>query len=215
MRGAAGGIIPDLPGVTGAIVNLTVTEPTAPGFLTVYPGPCNPANRPNASTINYVPGLTIANLAAVAVGADGTVCVYSSAPTKFIVDVAGWLGPTGTGFKGITPQRLVDTRGGAAVHPILGRTGAGPLVVPMGTSSGVPANASGAVLNVTVVGPSSPGFLTVYPCSSPLPNASNVNFGAGDVRPNLVAVRIGAADNVCIQATAPADILVDLAGWFG
>ena len=117
------------------------------------------------------------------------------------MDVAGWLGPTGTGFKGITPQRLVDTRGGHRVHPILGRTGAGPLVVPMGTSPGVPADASGAVLNVTVVGPAAPGFLTVYPCSSPLPNASNVNFGAGDVRPNLVAVRIGPADNVCIQAT--------------
>lgn len=214
VRGAAGGAIPNQASVSGAIVNLTVTEPAGAGFLTLYPGPCNPANRPNASSINYVPGLTIANLIAATVGADGTVCVYSSAPAKFIVDVAGWLGPTGTGFKGVTPQRLVDTRGGAAVHPIVGRTGAGPLVVPMGTSSGVPANASGAVVNVTVVSPAGGGFLTAYPCSSPLPNASNVNFGPGDVRPNLVSVRIGAADNVCIQSTAPTDILVDLAGWF-
>ena len=84
----------------------------------------------------------------------------------------------------------------------------------MGATSGVPANATAAVLNVTVVGPSGGGYLTAYPCSSPLPNASNVNFVPGDVRPNLVTVRIGTADTVCIQSTASADILVDLGGWF-
>ena len=98
-------------------------------------------------------------------------CVFSSAPAKFIVDVAGWLGPTGTGFKGDQPRSGSSTPAAARPpHPeIIGRTGAGPLAVPMGPSSGVPANATGVVLNVTVVGPSAAGYLMAYPCGSPLP----------------------------------------------
>ena len=72
------GTIPAGTGVTGAILNLTVTEPGAGGFLTVYPGPCNPANRPLSSNLNYVKDQTVANLVVAALGADGSVCIYSN-----------------------------------------------------------------------------------------------------------------------------------------
>jgi hypothetical protein len=110
---------------------------------------------------------------------------------------------------------VVDTRNGAALQSgLVGRTGAAPLVVPMGPSSDVPAGASSVALNVTVVNPAAAGYLTAYPCSAPMPNASNVNFRPGEIRPNLAVVRIGSAGNVCIRSTAAADIVVDLVGWF-
>lgn len=216
IRGA-GGTIPAGTTVKGAVLNLTVTGPAAAGYLTVYPGPCNPATRPVASNLNYTAGQTIANLVVASVGADGSVCVFSSTAGQVIVDAAGWLGDTGAPMFGITPQRLVDTRtGGAALHnTIKGRIGPGsPLVVPAGVSSGVPADATAAMLNVTVVGPASAGYLTVYPCGTAVPNASNVNYAAFSVRPNLVAATIGAGDAVCLFAEQPTDVLVDLAGWF-
>ena len=38
---------------------------------------------------------------------DGTVCVFSSAPTDVVVDVFGWMRGA---FVGLTPTRLFDTR---------------------------------------------------------------------------------------------------------
>ena len=55
-------------GAVGFVFNLTVTEPTGTGFITAYP---YGAAVPNASNVNYTPGLTIANLAQVTPGPDG------------------------------------------------------------------------------------------------------------------------------------------------
>ena len=211
------GTIPAGTGVTGAILNLTVTEPGAGGFLTVYPGPCNPANRPLSSNLNYVRGQTVANLVVAALGADGSVCVFSNVSSQIVVDAAGWLSGTGTGMFGVTPQRLIDTRPGSpALHNVVkGRLAPFvPFVVPAGTSSGIPADATAAVLEVVAIGPTAPGYLTAYPCGTTPPLASNVNYAAGEVRPNLVAVRIGTNDSVCLISQQAVDVVVDLGGWF-
>ena len=211
------GTIPAGTGVTGAILNLTVTEPGAGGFLTVYPGPCNPANRPLSSNLNYVRGQTVANLVVAALGADGSVCVFSNVSSQIVVDAAGWLAGSGTGMFGVTPQRLIDTRPGSpALHNVVkGRLAPFvPFVVPAGTSSGIPADATAAVLEVVAIGPTSPGYLTAYPCGTTPPLASNVNYAAGEVRPNLVAVRIGTNDSVCLISQQAVDVVVDLGGWF-
>ena len=71
-------------------VNVTVTQPTAPGFVTIYPvGVALPAT----STINYGAGQTRANNAIVQVGAGGAIaaaCGQSSGTTHFIIDVIGY-----------------------------------------------------------------------------------------------------------------------------
>ena len=69
------------------------------------------------------------------------------------------------------------------------------------------------VANVTAVAPSGAGYLTVYPCG-PVPNSSNVNHGPGETRPVLVMAAIGGDGEVCISSLVPADVLVDLQGWF-
>ena len=82
----------DLPGVVpasgvGAIsMNVTVTEPDGPGFVTVYP--CG--TQPNASSLNYVAGQTIPNAVIAPVSAQGEVCFYSQSPTHILADVNGW-----------------------------------------------------------------------------------------------------------------------------
>jgi len=68
--------------------------------------PCGTA-RPTASNLNVRPGGNRANLVIVAPGIDGTVCVFSSAPTDVVVDVFGWMRGA---FVGLTPTRLLDTR---------------------------------------------------------------------------------------------------------
>ena len=59
------------------------------------------------------------------------------------------------------------------------------------------------------------GLLTVWPCGSPMPNASNVNYlGRGAVEPNSVLVPVDSTGEVCVYSYAAADVLVDVAGWF-
>ena len=71
-------------------LNVTVTQPTAPGHLTLYPPGVAP---PQASTINYRTGQTRANNAIIPLGADNSVsvvCGQSSGTTHFIIDVVGF-----------------------------------------------------------------------------------------------------------------------------
>ena len=72
---------------------MTATEPERAGFLTVYP--CDQP-RPVTSNVNYLAGRDTADAAIVGVSAtDGSVCVFTSAPTHVVVDINGWFGPLG------------------------------------------------------------------------------------------------------------------------
>jgi hypothetical protein len=72
------------------VVNVTVTNPTAPSFLTVWP---DGSTKPLASDLNYVAGLTVPNLVVVKLGANGAIDLYNaSGMTDVIVDVVGWYG---------------------------------------------------------------------------------------------------------------------------
>ena len=71
------------------------------------------------------------------------------------------------------------------------------------------------VLNVTVVGPSTVGFLTVHPCGSAVPLVSNLNYSAGQTVPNLVTVKVGAGGQVCFFSLAQTDVPADVSAWFG
>jgi hypothetical protein len=76
-------------GVSGVVLNVTVTNTTGASFLTVYPS--DAATRPLASDLNWSPGLTVPNLVMVKLGADGKIAIYNSAgSTDVIADVVGW-----------------------------------------------------------------------------------------------------------------------------
>ena len=77
-------------GVKAVILNVTVTGPVAPGYLTVYPGG---GARPNASNLNFGKAQTVPNLVLVPVGPDGTVSIFNGAPgsTHVLADIAGWV----------------------------------------------------------------------------------------------------------------------------
>jgi hypothetical protein len=75
--------VPGLPaGATAVALNVTVTDPTAASYLTVYPGG-QPV--PAASNLNYVPGKTIPNLVLVPLGAGNTVSFYNAAGTVNVI----------------------------------------------------------------------------------------------------------------------------------
>ena len=77
-------------GARAISVNATVVEPTAGGFLTLYPGG---AVRPAASSLNYRAGRTLANSAIVGLGPAGDIAIHCGQPggtTHFVLDVTGY-----------------------------------------------------------------------------------------------------------------------------
>jgi hypothetical protein len=202
-------------GVTAVVLNATVTEATAFSYLTVFP---SGAAMPVASNLNFGPGETAPNLVVGKVGGDGTVKVFNAqGSTHVIFDVAGWYGGSSGGalFRSLTPARVLDTRSSPQGTPP-GQVDPGETItVDVTGVGGVPSTGITAViLNVTVTGPTSGSFLTIFP-EGPLPLASNLNFDAGETVPNLVIVKVGADGNVrAYNRLGSVHVIFDVAGWY-
>lgn len=117
-------------------------------------------------------------------------------------------------FVGLRPVRLADTRDGTGGVAAVRIAAGGVLAVTAAGVASVPLTAKAVSLNVTVTGPAGAGFVTVYPCGSTRPWASNLNFVAGQTVPNAVVVKPGAQGSVCVFASAATHVVVDLNGYF-
>ncbi|MDP1807185.1 MAG: hypothetical protein Q8K72_18555, partial [Acidimicrobiales bacterium] len=178
---------------------------------------------PLASSLNFSPAQTVANMAVVKIGSEGKISFYNGASlggVHVIADVAGWFGPegepSGALYHPLAPARVLDTRfgEGAPTGPLAGGM---PMNLQVTGRGGVPATGVTAViLNVIAVEPAVGGFLTVWPAGAPLPLASNLNFATGQTVPNLVVVKVGAGGEVSIyNGGGTAHLVADVAGWYG
>ena len=142
-----------------------------------------------------------------------------AAPVAGAVETAPAPPPPGAPelFTASEPVRVADTRPGqpVAFPAVKGAIGGGQtLAIPVAGVFDVPADAAAVSLNVTAVDAVSEGHLRVFPCGSPMPNASTVNYGPGPPVANAAIARIGAGGAVCVFAAATAHLVVDLNGWF-
>ncbi len=214
-------------GVIAVVLNVTVTDPTAASYLTVWPAG---VPRPLASNLNWVAGQTVPNLVEVTVGAGGQVSLYNfSGTTDVVFDVAGYVatatltpGPDGL-YTPLVPVRVLDTRtgNGSSATPVgPGQT----ITVQVGgrSGSGVPSSGVAAVvLNVTATNPTVSSFLSVFPAGMARPLASNLNFVAGQTVPNRVIVTVGTNPQTgtggwvsIYNLTGSVDVVADVGGWF-
>lgn len=196
-------------------LNVTITQPARAGFATVYL--CRGGNifdqRPLASSLNFVAGQTVANAVQVEFEYPAAPCVYVSTSAHVIVDYAGFFPTTGT-FEAIVPTRAADTRDGAG-GAASGKIPAGQtLAVPLAGRHGLPANASSVAAIVTVTEPGASGYVTVWPCGTPRPLASNLNFAKGQTVPNSVISGVGSNGSICLYTTAITHLVVDVGGAF-
>jgi hypothetical protein len=77
-------------GARAVILNVTVTNTTASGWMVVYP---STGSLPLASDLDWVGGRTIPNLVVATLGSTGAITFYNSdGSTDVVVDLAGWYG---------------------------------------------------------------------------------------------------------------------------
>jgi hypothetical protein len=199
-------------------LNVTVTGTTGNSLLTIWP---KGQPMPNASSLNWTAGKTIANAVTVKVGADEKVLVRNAVgSTHVIFDVVGYYdddSATGGGLTPLTPKRIIDSRPGTQVGPYSTKWGPGVAreVTVTGGSTTVPSGADSVVLNVTVTGGTTGSFLTVWPDGEAQPTASSINFAAGQTIPNAVTTKVGTGGDIRIyNGAGSVNVIVDVVGYF-
>ncbi len=69
------------------------------------------------------------------------------------------------------------------------------------------------MLNTTAVTPGAAGYLTIYPCGTTRPLASNLNYVRGDIVANAILAKVGTNGRVCVYTLATTHIVVDVNGY--
>ena len=113
-------------------------------------------------------------------------------------------------YVAVGPVRLADTRSNTGFT----RLNASTIRVAVAGRGGVPADATAAVLTVTVAGTSSAGYATVYPAGTNRPATSTLNVnGPGATVANSTIIPL-AAGGVDILASTGMQLIVDVTGAF-
>lgn len=205
---------------TAVALNVTVTDTTEASFLTVFPAG---EPLPVASNLNWTPGVTVPDLVIVPVGTGGQVTFYNAqGSVDVVVDLEGYFAPAGSettagSYVPLNPARIADTRTGSD-EPYAGETlrAQSSLDIQVTGEGGIPTTGvAAALLNVTVTDTTMPSYLTVYPESSAVPVASNLNWTAGETIPNRVVVPVSPGGQISVyNDQGDAQVVIDVNGYF-
>lgn len=165
---------------------------------------------------------------AALVGMSALVSTAASSPGSPADAQSSALGAGGE-YHPLTPARIFDSRTGLNDVAPLGAKPANPqgltFDVDILGQGGVPAEVGGAntdvlaaVANVTVVGATLDGYLSIYPTGAVPGESSLVNFAPTEAVPNLAVLGVGAGGKSTISIVTPqgagsAHVLIDVFGW--
>jgi hypothetical protein len=216
--GGSFGIPSNAIAVTG---NVTVVNQSAGGYVSVTP---TAVANPMSSTINFPLGDTRANNLTVTLAPNGKLAAVYKAPpgktTQLIVDVTGYFlpGDEDATYSTVTPVRVLDTRPGFAIGlsgPFVPGT---PRKLQVAGTHGIPGDATAITGNLTVVGQTKAGYLSITKTSVANPTTSTLNFPLGDTRANGVSVPLNLTGALWIvYKAAPGGtthVILDVTGYY-
>ena len=228
--------------VLAVVVNITVADTGANGYLEAYGKGARPVDR--TSIVNFGPNQTVPNVAIVRPGADGQLEIGlfgQSGTANVIVDVFGWFSTSnfvppvvatddGSRLIPITPARVLDTRDGTG-QPAAGALAAKQSITLTirGVNSVNPTltavvpnspNVTGVLLNMVGI-TTDPGgtstYVSVFPENLPPgqdPTTSNLNLVPNEIKANLVFVPVGADGMVHIfNNQGVTQVVADVVGY--
>ena len=121
----------------------------------------------------------------------------------------------GLDFYTINPCRVFDSRSGAPLASGVPRS-----IDVAGSGCGIPANAEAVAVNVTVVGATGTGHVSLYPGNYPQPATSTINFRLGMDRANDAILELATDNTGTLAATAfvsgngTTHLILDASGYF-
>lgn len=193
-----------IPNGVGLAMNVTITQPSAAAFVTVYP---SGLALPLASNLNVAAGQTTSNLVVSAIRNQSVDVYLSNGQAEVIIDVFGYFETEfkTSGLVEAPPFRIADTRLTRALEPGEART----LITANRRST------RAALLNVTVTGSDGPTWIAAVPGGRPWGGTSNVNVATGETRANLVLAPIGPDRSISfLNGPSRTNVIVDVIATF-
>ncbi len=218
-----GGVLGVPAGATAVVLNVTAVGATAPSFINVTPGNVSSTDTSNINVANIA---AVPNAVVVGLSAEFFNIYNHGGSVHIVVDVTGYfVNDTSSAgrYVPLTPVRVVNTRDepqwGGRIGPLEQRyigihryfkrsdAAAGPGLFPFETSA--------VVMNTTVTHTTGDSYLTVFPVQPEPPEASNVNWSAGQTRANLVLTGMNQWGQISVfNLRGQTDVLLDVAGYF-
>jgi hypothetical protein len=145
--------------------------------------------------------------------------VSGTGPGALPTPPGGTSGPAASLFHTLSPCRVFDSRNTVGADAAAPALEAGAVrVLPLGGRCGIPVTATALSVNVTVTGPTAPGFLVLYPGDQSVPVAGTVDFRQGQTRANNAMIKIAAdgsgAVAIASRTEGPVHFIVDVNGYF-
>ncbi len=204
-------------GATAVTGNLTVTNATSAGYVSLGP---TMTSTPNTSTLNVAAGNNRANGVTVALASGRLQAVWAGttgSSADVIFDVTGYFtsDTTGLSYHAVVPVRILDS------STNLGLSGAfanrTPRTFSVGGTGQIAAGAAGISGNLTLFNPSSNGFAFVSPDPVATPTSSTVNASAYQTVANGFDVALDGGNLALIWAGAAgstANLQLDVTGYW-
>ena len=208
--------------VSSVAIQLTAAEGAGVGYVAAMATATPPGFSSNLNVDE--PGEAVANFAIVPVGTDGSITVFTQAPTHVIVDLVGWFAPSlqatasAGRYESVGPNRILDTRPESAIAWSAAKPPAtGIIHLKVTGSHGIPAQGVVAVAaNITVTETSGVGYVQAAPASSLVVGASstaNVSR-AGQTVAAATIVPVDTNGEIAIYTQMSTHVIVDVSGWF-
>ena len=211
LRWTAGGTLP----VTPPPARIVTTESPASFFITA--DGCKDATaplQPGAScdvTVRTAPRTEYVPNALLVLGDPAVAPSYGAGG----LEVHGVYGAKGT-YQPLRSQRILDTRTGlgSTSKAMLG-PGRSMTLRVLGRGGVPAAYVSAVTLNLTLVGTTSPTYLTAYPGGTARPTVSSINAPAKFTGANSITVRPGADGTIVLyNAAGSTHVLADVTGFY-
>lgn len=114
----------------------------------------------------------------------------------------------------LDPQRILDTRTAIGIGTTVPVAAEQTITVQVTGVGGVPAGATGVLLNLTVNGASGNGYVTAYPTGGSRPTASVINYSTGEDVANMITATLSASGALDFyNAQSSAHLVADVAGY--
>jgi glucose/arabinose dehydrogenase len=118
--------------------------------------------------------------------------------------------PGNLAFSSVTPsQRVFDSRNAGPLTGVI-RAGTSRLINVVATQG----THRAALVNITMVRPTSTAFVTAWQPRTTKPTASNINAASGEIAANASIVPIDEDGNVLLFVSATSHLIVDVLGFF-
>jgi len=121
-------------------------------------------------------------------------------------------------FFTVAPCRVIDTRDPAGPYGGPALAGNTTRTVMVAGRCGIPATAKSVASNLTVVAPSTNGYITLFPGGTVLPLFSSINFRPGPTRANNTVAPLGDLGDLGVfcstDPSAMVNFILDVTGYF-